>query len=94
MPSWELFEEQDEGYRDSVLPPAVTARVTVEEGSTLGWERYAGATGVVLAMHTFRHVRADQGCRGTFWLYCRPRCRCCQADDRGKATYLITGEER
>jgi transketolase len=53
MPSWELFEEQDEGYRDSVLPPAVTARVTVEEGSTLGWQRYAGATGVVLGMHTF-----------------------------------------
>ncbi len=53
MPSWELFEEQDEAYRDSVLPPAVTARVTVEEGSTLGWQRYAGATGVVLGMHTF-----------------------------------------
>jgi transketolase len=53
MPSWELFEAQDEGYRDSVLPPAVTARVTVEEGSTLGWQRYAGATGVVLGMHTF-----------------------------------------
>jgi transketolase len=53
MPSWELFEEQDEAYRNSVLPPAVTARVTVEEGSTLGWQRYAGATGVVLGMHTF-----------------------------------------
>ena len=42
MPSWELFEEQDAAYRDSVLPPAVTARVTVEEGSPLGWQRYAG----------------------------------------------------
>jgi transketolase len=53
MPSWELFEEQDAAYRDNVLPPAVTARVTVEEGSYLGWQRYAGPTGVVLGMHTF-----------------------------------------
>jgi transketolase len=53
MPSWELFEEQDATYRDSVLPPSVTARVTVEEGSPLGWQRYAGPTGVVLGMRTF-----------------------------------------
>jgi transketolase len=53
MPSWELFEEQNAAYRDSVLPPAVTARVTVEEGSPLGWQRYAGSAGVVLGMHTF-----------------------------------------
>jgi transketolase len=53
MPSWELFEEQDETYRDSVLPPSVAARVTVEEGSPLGWQRYAGPAGVVLGMRTF-----------------------------------------
>jgi transketolase len=53
MPSWELFEEQDEAYRDSVLPGTVMARVTVEEGSRLGWQRYAGPAGVVLGMHTF-----------------------------------------
>jgi transketolase len=53
MPSWELFEEQDAAYRDSVLPPAVTARVTVEEASAMGWDRYAGRTGVVLGMHSF-----------------------------------------
>ncbi len=41
MPSWELFESQDEAYRNSVLPPAVQARVSVEQGSTLGWSRYA-----------------------------------------------------
>ena len=41
MPSWELFESQDESYRNSVLPPAVQARVSVEQGSTLGWSRYA-----------------------------------------------------
>jgi transketolase len=53
MPSWELFEEQDSAYRDTVLPPSVTARVTVEEGSPLGWARYAGPAGIALGMQTF-----------------------------------------
>ena len=53
MPSWELFEEQDAAYRDAVLPPGVRARVSVEEGSRLGWQRYVGDAGVVLGMHTF-----------------------------------------
>ena len=53
MPSWELFDAQDQNYRDSVLPPGLSARVTVEEGSTLGWHRYAGDRGVVLGMHSF-----------------------------------------
>lgn len=53
MPSWELFEAQDQAYRDSVLPPELTARVTVEAASPLGWDRYAGPKGVVLAMHSF-----------------------------------------
>jgi transketolase len=53
MPCWELFDEQDQPYRDSVLPPAVTARVTVEEASTIGWDRYAGPDGAVLGMRTF-----------------------------------------
>jgi transketolase len=53
MPSWELFEEQDVAYKDSVLPPSITARVTVEEASPLGWDRYAGREGVVLGIKTF-----------------------------------------
>jgi transketolase len=53
MPCWQLFEEQDETYRDSVLPLAVGARVTVEEAAAIGWDRYAGRTGVVLGMHSF-----------------------------------------
>ncbi len=53
MPCWELFEEQDEAYRDSVLPQAITARVTVEEAAAMGWDRYAGRTGEVLGMHSF-----------------------------------------
>ena len=53
MPSWELFEEQDAAYRDSVLPPAVTARVVVEQASNFGWERYVGRTGAMITMRTF-----------------------------------------
>jgi len=53
MPSWELFDEQDQAWRDSVLPPSIAARVTVEEASPIGWERYAGRTGVVLGMRSF-----------------------------------------
>jgi transketolase len=53
MPSWDIFERQTKEYRDSVLPPAVTARVAVEQGSTFGWERYAGPTGRVIGMTTF-----------------------------------------
>jgi len=53
MPAWKLFDEQDQKYRESVLPPSVGARVTIEEASPIGWERYAGRTGVVLGMKTF-----------------------------------------
>jgi transketolase len=53
MPSWELFEQQNQSYRDSVIPPEVTARVSVEQASTFGWERYAGPTGARIGMETF-----------------------------------------
>ncbi len=53
MPSWEIFEQQDRAYRDSVLPPSVTARVAVEQASTFGWERYVGTTGEVVGMKAF-----------------------------------------
>jgi transketolase len=53
MPSWELFEHQSEEYRDSVLPPSVTARVSVEQASTFGWHRYVGITGEAIGMRTF-----------------------------------------
>ena len=53
MPSWDLFEEQDETYRRSVLPPDVTGRVAVEQAAVLGWDRYVGPTGAVIGMHTF-----------------------------------------
>ncbi len=53
MPSWELFEHQPQAYRDSVIPPSVTARVCVEQASTFGWARYAGLTGEIIGMKTF-----------------------------------------
>ncbi len=53
MPCWRLFEAQDRTYRDSILPPTVKARVSVEEGSSFGWERYVGENGESLGMHFF-----------------------------------------
>ncbi|HET6962488.1 MAG TPA: transketolase [Terriglobia bacterium] len=53
MPSWEIFDHQPKEYQDSVLPPSVTARVAVEQGSTFGWERYVGLSGRVIGMKTF-----------------------------------------
>jgi Transketolase len=53
MPSWELFEHQPQAYRDSVIPPTVTARVCVEQASTFGWARYAGLTGEIIGMTSF-----------------------------------------
>jgi transketolase len=53
MPSWNLFERQPKEYRDAVIPPAVKARVAVEMGSPMGWERYAGDSGTVIAIDQF-----------------------------------------
>ncbi|HAB18453.1 MAG TPA: transketolase [Verrucomicrobiota bacterium] len=53
MPSWDIFEHQAQEYRDTVLPPNVTARVAVEQASTFGWERYVGTMGRVIGMKTF-----------------------------------------
>ena len=53
MPSWELFDQQSPAYRAEVLPPAVTARVAIEAGVSLGWERYVGLQGVVIGLDRF-----------------------------------------
>jgi len=53
MPSWELFEAQDAGYRESVLPASIRARVSVEQASRFGWERYVGLDGGRIGMRTF-----------------------------------------
>jgi transketolase len=53
MPSWDLFEKQDQAYRESVLPRHITARVAVEQAATMGWDRYTGFDGAIIAMHTF-----------------------------------------
>jgi transketolase len=53
MPSWEIFEKQDQAYKESVLPPNVSARVSVEMSTPLGWERYVGQKGQMIGMHGF-----------------------------------------
>ena len=53
MPSWDIFEQQPQSYRDDVLLPMVKARIAVEQGSALGWDRYVGPAGRVIAMETF-----------------------------------------
>ncbi len=53
MPSWDIFDHQTQEYRNSVLPPGVTARVAIEQASTFGWERYVGTSGRIVGMETF-----------------------------------------
>ncbi|HEX6883829.1 MAG TPA: transketolase [Planctomycetota bacterium] len=53
MPSWELFEEQPEAYRASVLPPEVSARVSIEAGATFGWSRWIGEHGIAIGLDRF-----------------------------------------
>ncbi|MCB1985186.1 MAG: transketolase [Burkholderiales bacterium] len=53
MPSWDIFEQQPQEYRDRVLPTAVKARIAIEQASTFGWERYVGDNGHVVGMQTF-----------------------------------------
>jgi transketolase len=53
MPSWDIFEHQPQSYREEVLPPRVKARIAVEQGSVLGWDKYVGAAGRIVGMETF-----------------------------------------
>ena len=53
MPCWELFEEQPQSYKDTVLPPSVKARVSVEAGSTFGWAKWVGDAGACIGIDEF-----------------------------------------
>jgi transketolase len=53
MPCWDLFQAQPQSYKDMVLPPDVKARVSVEAGSPLGWERYVGLEGAIIGLNRF-----------------------------------------
>ena len=66
MPSWDLFEHQDEEYRESVIPPDVHARVYVEQASTFGWEKYTGKNGAKIGMHTFGASAPLKALQGKF----------------------------
>ncbi|QGZ64911.1 transketolase [Paraburkholderia acidisoli] len=66
MPSWDIFEKQDDAYKDEVLPPDVHARVAVEQAATLGWDRYVGRLGSQIVMHTFGASAPLQALRTKF----------------------------
>lgn len=53
LPCWELFQRQEEGYRNQVLPPEIIARVAVEQAASLGWAQYVGTKGCIIAMSSF-----------------------------------------
>jgi transketolase len=53
MPCWELFEEQSQQYRDEVLPPSVSARVSVEAAATLGWHKWVGSAGIAMGIDRY-----------------------------------------
>jgi len=53
MPSWDIFDSQPQEYRDTILPPQVSARLAVEAGIKLGWEHYTGLTGKIIGMESF-----------------------------------------
>lgn len=53
MPCWDVFAEQDQDYRDAVLPPALTARVSIEAGSTFGWDRWVGDRGEIIGLTSY-----------------------------------------
>jgi transketolase len=53
MPSWDLFARQPKSYRDEVLPPAITARISIEAGVTFGWERWVGSAGIAMGIDHF-----------------------------------------
>jgi transketolase len=81
MPSWDLFERQGEAYREHVLPEAVTARVSVEAAAALGWDRYVGRHGAIIAMRSYGlsapgkvvKGRTSPRKRGPEWRCPRPR---------------------
>ena len=53
MPSWDIFERQDESYREQVLPKNITVRISIEQAATLGWDHFVGPQGRIIGMHTF-----------------------------------------
>ncbi len=85
MPSWELFERQPQEYRDSVLPPAVRARVSVEQAATFGWERYVGIDGASIGMETFGASAPLKDAHAEVRLHRRSRRRRGPGPDRSRA---------
>ena len=71
MPCWEIFEQQDAAYKESVLPANVTARVSVEMAATFGWDRYVGPKGRMIGMHRFGASAPLKDLSEVFRIHCR-----------------------
>lgn len=93
MPSWELFECQDDAYRDTVLPPTVRARVSVELASTLGWARYVGLDGTTMGCRIWR-VRAARGLTAKVRFHGRPHHRSGTAAGRTRGLETSNHKDR
>jgi transketolase-like protein len=97
LPSWELFDEQPQDYRDTVLPPDVTARVSVEQASTFGWAKYVGATGHSIGMRSFGFIRAAEGLGKEVRFHlgarggCRQRINCARPQVTTNRKCLVSG---
>ena len=94
MPSWDIFEHQTQEYRDSVLPPAVKARVAIEQASTFGWERYVGASGQSDRHEDFRSLGAAQGAAEEIRLRAGARSRGSQGSARRALTEVACRRRR
>ena len=91
MPCWELFDDQDEDYRNSVIPPEVTARVSVEQASVFGWTKYTGIDGHQIGMRSFGASAPLKDLQKKFGLYSGRRGRRGQGADRPRAVVAGLG---
>ena len=69
MPSWDRFEAQPQEYKDTVIPKNVKARLTIEMGASLGWHKYAGDEGDVLAIDQFGSICSWRNNHQRIWIY-------------------------
>ena len=80
MPCWELFEQQPQSYRDTVLPPTVRARVSIEAAAPFGWERYVGLEGAIIGVTDFGASAPGPVVMRRVWLHAGATRRDCEED--------------
>ena len=93
MPSWELFDDQDRNYRESVLPPHVKARVSVEEASDFGWSKYTGTEGHNVCIESFGASAPLKQLLKKFGFSAERHCSCGEEPDCAAASSELKGDE-